>query len=168
MLGIWCVTPISTIFQLHCISWWSVLLVEETSVPWEITDLPQVTDKVYHIMLYRVQVTDKVYHIMLYRVQVTDKVYHIMLYQVQVTDKVYHIMLYQVQVTNKLYHIMLYQVQVTDKVYHIMLYQVHPNPHINTLLKRILSLTYRWWEVVQAIGSKWTIVSLLCLSTCTI
>ena len=140
MLGIWCVTPISTIFQLHCISWWSVLLVEETSVPWEITDLPQVTDKVYHIMLYRVQVTDKVYHIMLYRVQVTDKVYHIMLYQVQ----------------------------VTDKVYHIMLYQVHPNPHINTLLKRILSLTYRWWEVVQAIGSKWTIVSLLCLSTCTI
>jgi hypothetical protein len=65
--------------------------------------LLQVTDKLYHIMLY--QVTDKLYHIMLY--QVTDKLYHIMLYQV--TDKLYHIMLYQV--TDKLYHIMLYQVQ---------------------------------------------------------
>jgi hypothetical protein len=50
----------------------------------------QVTDKLYHIMLY--QVTDKLYHIMLY--QVTDKLYHIMLYQV--TDKLYHIMLYRV------------------------------------------------------------------------
>ena len=27
--------PLSTIFQLHCISWWSLLLVEETGVPSE-------------------------------------------------------------------------------------------------------------------------------------
>ena len=34
------------------ISWWSVLLVEETEYPKKTTDLPQVTDKLDHIMLY--------------------------------------------------------------------------------------------------------------------
>jgi hypothetical protein len=33
------------------ISWWSVLLVEETG---ENTVLPQITDKLYHIFFYRV------------------------------------------------------------------------------------------------------------------
>ena len=32
----------------------SVLLVEETGVPRKKTDLPQVTDKPYYLMLYRV------------------------------------------------------------------------------------------------------------------
>jgi hypothetical protein len=41
---------LSTIFQ--GISWRSVLLVEETGGPEKTTDLSQVTDKVYHIMLY--------------------------------------------------------------------------------------------------------------------
>jgi hypothetical protein len=34
------------------ISWWSVLLVDETGVPGEKHILSQVTDQLYHIMLY--------------------------------------------------------------------------------------------------------------------
>jgi hypothetical protein len=44
----------ATFNNILVISWWSVLLVEETRVPEKTIDLPQVIAKLYHIMLYRV------------------------------------------------------------------------------------------------------------------
>jgi hypothetical protein len=46
----------ATFNNISVISWWSVFL-EETGVPGKTTDLLQFTDKLYHIMLYRVNLT---------------------------------------------------------------------------------------------------------------
>jgi hypothetical protein len=45
----------ATFNNISAISQWLVLLVEETGVPWENHWHATVTDKLYHIMLYRVQ-----------------------------------------------------------------------------------------------------------------
>ena len=39
----------ATLSNISVLSWRSVLLVENTGVPGEAPDLPQVTDKLYHI-----------------------------------------------------------------------------------------------------------------------
>ncbi len=44
----------ATFNNVSAISWRSVLLVEETAVHGEKTDLPKVTENLYQIMLYRV------------------------------------------------------------------------------------------------------------------
>ena len=48
----WFIVFYPTFNNISVISWWSVVLMEETGVPTETTDLSQVTDQLYYMMLY--------------------------------------------------------------------------------------------------------------------
>ena len=50
-LGLWCLTPLSTIFRLY--RWPSILLVEQPEYPEKTTDLLQVTDKLKSLDLLK-------------------------------------------------------------------------------------------------------------------
>ena len=52
---VWFMVLNATFNNISVISWWSVLLVEKTVIPGENQQpVSQVTDKLYHIMLYQV------------------------------------------------------------------------------------------------------------------
>jgi hypothetical protein len=56
----------ATFNNLSVIPWRSVLLVEETSVDEKTAALPQVTETLYHIMLYIVLLQDTLSHLSYY------------------------------------------------------------------------------------------------------
>jgi uncharacterized protein (UPF0297 family) len=129
-------TPLSTIFQLYRgdkFFWWRKL-----EDPEETTDLPQVTDKLYHILLYRVYLAMN--RVWTYNFSGETSLFHV-ISQKPVYSMSYHgnqsiSMSYHTNQSipchiteTSLFHVISQKPadlpQVTDKLYHILLYRVY-------------------------------------------